>query len=131
MARILIVEDDMVTRQLLTFQLKSSRHDIHMAPDGSVALSMLGDEHFDLVITDLNMPGLSGVALMEHARSKYNLRTLPFIMMTASIGFGEVMPAIADEVSAVLEKPVLVQDLLAAVEGALFKPHWLPPKHFH
>ena len=131
MAKILIVDDDAVTRHMLNFQLRGGSHDIHTAPSGSVALAMLGLERYDLVITDLNMPGLSGIALMEQARQHYGFTKLPFIVLTAAIGFGESMPAIAGEVAAILEKPVGVQDLLGAVDAALLRREWLPASKLH
>jgi two-component system chemotaxis response regulator CheY len=131
MARILLVDDDAVTRQLLNFQLQGGNHDIHSAPSGSVALSMLGLATYDLVITDLNMPGLNGIALMEQARRQSGFSHLPFIMLTAAIGFSETMPAIAGEVAAILEKPVGVQDLLAAVDAALLRRGWLRATKVH
>ncbi len=131
MARILLVDNDSVTRQLLDFQLRTSTHEIHSVPSAVIALSMLGFEHFDLVITDLYMPNLSGVALIERTRELHGHPHLPFILLTAETGFSKMMPAVAGDVAAILEKPVGVQALLSAVDAALLGRAWLPARKLH
>jgi DNA-binding response OmpR family regulator len=58
--RILIVEDDPNIRQLLKDLLKTDNHDVSVAADGESALKFLQSDRFDLLITDLGLPGISG-----------------------------------------------------------------------
>ena len=58
MAAILVVDDSTTMRQMVAFTLTSAGHDVTEAPDGNKALATAKQKKFDLVITDVNMPGM-------------------------------------------------------------------------
>ena len=66
--KVLTVDDSKTMRQMVTFTLKNAGFDIIEAEDGQHALSVLGDEKVDLVITDLNMPNMDGFELINELR---------------------------------------------------------------
>lgn len=66
--RILVVDDEATVRELLCVQLGEHGHEVHTARDGYEALRCLGRQHYDAVVSDLQMPGLDGLALSELAR---------------------------------------------------------------
>jgi DNA-binding NtrC family response regulator len=68
MSRILVVDDEEGIREFLSDVLEGAGHDVSAASDGESALSALGRLGFDLMITDLKMPGMSGLTLFERAR---------------------------------------------------------------
>jgi DNA-binding NtrC family response regulator len=70
MAQILVVDDDRVIRDTFD-ELFSEVYECHTAETAEQALSMLEAEAYDVVITDISMPGLSGLELLGHVRQRY------------------------------------------------------------
>lgn len=84
MANILIVEDNYLTYQLLFYFLRRKNHVIHQASNGMEALSQLKENKIDLVITDISMPEMDGLTLLDEIRADDHLRKVPVIVLTAS-----------------------------------------------
>ena len=84
MAHILIVEDNYLTFQLLYYFLRRKNHTIYQANNGMEALSLLKEMKIDLVITDINMPEMDGITLLDHIRSNDRLKKVPVIVLTAN-----------------------------------------------
>jgi CheY-like chemotaxis protein len=70
MANVLLIDDDSVSRELLTLLLSAAGHRITSAPDGAAALVILHSAAFDAILTDLRMPGLAGAALAAQLRTR-------------------------------------------------------------
>ena len=70
MSRILVVDDDETIRDTL-YELLSEEHDCQTAQTAEQALARLEVDSYDLVLTDISMPGLSGLELLGHVRQKY------------------------------------------------------------
>lgn len=68
MAKILAVDDSEPMRQLVDQTLKSGGHEVMLAEDGEGGLKAFGQDKFDLVITDINMPVMNGFALVQEIR---------------------------------------------------------------
>src|SRR5579863_7151527 len=86
---ILIVEDEPKMRRLLELQLAEEGFCARTAADAEAGLKLLGDEPFDVVVTDFKLPGMSGLEFL-HAVKRFNA-DLPVVMMTA---FGTVESAV-------------------------------------
>lgn len=84
MARILIVDDTPHIHRLLTLMLQRINHTTITADSGSKALEQLEKTPVDLIITDLNMPEMSGFTLLEKVRAKEKFKNLPIIMLSAT-----------------------------------------------
>ncbi|MDQ3421703.1 MAG: response regulator, partial [Acidobacteriota bacterium] len=80
-ARVLVVDDEPSMRQMLSFALRREGYDVTTADDGRTALEALRDGRFDLVVTDVRMPEVSGVDLLREAKRLDP--ALSIIMMTA------------------------------------------------
>ncbi len=78
----LIVDDSATIRQMLAFTLREAGFDVTEASDGQDALAQLGGARVDLVITDLNMPRMDGIALIRELRSRPASRQTPVLMLT-------------------------------------------------
>lgn len=88
--KILIVDDDDVCRELLKESIQEELGvDVTLAPNGLKALEMLHSNPFDILITDLNMPGMDGLKLVSHARQIY-----PHILSIIVTGYGSMETAI-------------------------------------
>ena len=80
--RILLVDDSLVTREMERRLLEDAGFDVTAASDAEEALSSLGEESFDCVVTDIEMPGMDGFELTEHLRSIEHLEQLPIIVVS-------------------------------------------------
>ncbi len=87
--RVLLVEDDQSLREALADTLMLGGYDYVQAPDAETALKLLRQENVSMVISDVNMPGMDGHALLRHLRSDYP--HLPVLLMTA---YGTVQQAL-------------------------------------
>lgn len=116
--RILVVDDENGPRQALRMLLKEE-HDVYIAPDVPVAQQILSDHEIDMVITDLRMPKLSGVHLLQWSKTLF-----PEIEVIILTGYGELDTAInAVEYGALayVEKPFDADEILRHIEVGLEK----------
>jgi len=115
--RLLVVEDRESLRRMLETALRGEGYEVVAAGDAEAALPLLARERFDLVLTDLKLPGASGLDVVAACRRAD--ATVPVVVMTA---FGTVATAVqAMKLGAAdfLEKPVELDDLFALVGGIL------------
>ncbi len=85
-ARVLIVDDSLSIRKFLTGLLTKQNYEVEVARNGQSAIELLSQNEFDAVITDLEMPQLSGYDLIEHIRSDKRWDNLPVIVLTGRAG---------------------------------------------
>ncbi|MBW1798936.1 MAG: sigma-54-dependent Fis family transcriptional regulator [Deltaproteobacteria bacterium] len=117
MARILVIDDDPVILNVIADILKTNDHEISTAPDGKSGIKELDSDNYDLVITDLMMPGVGGMDVLEHAL--INSPKTMFIILT---GYGTIrgsVEAIKKGAFDYITKPVTASELLVVVEKAL------------
>ena len=115
--RILVVDDEATIRDMLTKTLALADYDVDTAPDGSAALERLRLSSYDLLITDLKMPGLDGLSVIREAR---RLRAdLPVIIITGFSTEASAIEAIDLGVSGYLTKPFRVTKVLSVAAKAL------------
>ena len=82
MANILTVDDTATMRQMISFTLSSVGHQVAQAGDGQEALTLARGQRFDLVIADVNMPNMDGIALVRALRAMPDFRFTPILMLT-------------------------------------------------
>ncbi len=114
---ILVCDDDNTVRLALTEILLLSGYAVHPASDGEEALDILRTRKVDLVITDLMMPGMSGVELVEQAAQVYP--HLPFIVLSAYGTTERARESLQRGAVDFLTKPVSHSELIIAVERNL------------
>ena len=115
--RILFVDDDRAGREVALFNLRKAGHKVTAASDGQEGLSLFSPEKFDLVVTDVKMPGISGVDLLRRIRSL--APDVPVLVITA---FGNVETAVEAMKAGAYDfigKPFHRDQLLLSVEKAL------------
>ena len=115
--RVLVVDDEASIRDLLSKTLALAEYDVDLAPDGRAALDRLRMIPYDLLITDLKMPGVDGLTVIREAR---RLKTdLPVIIITGFSNEASAIEAVNLGVSGYLTKPFRVPRVLAAAAKAL------------
>ena len=115
--RILVVDDEAAIRDLLSKTLALAEYDVDLAPDGRHALERLRIIPYDLVITDLKMPGIDGLTVIREAR---RLKAdIPVIIITGFSTEASAIEAVNLGVSGYLTKPFRVPRVLAAAAKAL------------
>ncbi|MBK6427298.1 MAG: sigma-54-dependent Fis family transcriptional regulator [Blastocatellia bacterium] len=117
MADILLVEDKDSLRQMLRLTLETAGHTVEATGDPSEAIRRLERARFRLVLTDLRMPGASGLDVLRAARGADAL--LPVVVMTAYGSIDEAVQAMKDGAYDFLQKPVDSRHLMLIVERAL------------
>ena len=115
--KILVVDDQQtmrgLARQCLT---RLGVHDVSLAASGDAALDVMAEQKFDAVISDLNMPGLSGVELARKVKAHPALRNTPFFLATSEAYRDEADDQTVDRFVA---KPFSVADIRTALEAHL------------
>jgi len=110
--RILIVDDQSTMRNLIKGMLgKMGFSELDEAEDGDVALNKLKQERYDLVISDLHMPRMSGLDLLKETRSIQNIQDTPILMVTTESSKSAVLEAIKWRVNGYIVKPFTPETL--------------------
>jgi excisionase family DNA binding protein len=116
-ARVLVVDDEEGIRELLSKTLSLAEYEVDLAPDGGHALERMRLNPYDLLITDLRMPGVDGLTVIREAR---RLKAdIPVIIVTGYSSEASAIEAINLGVQGYLTKPFRVPRVLAAAARAL------------
>jgi signal transduction histidine kinase/ActR/RegA family two-component response regulator len=122
--RVLLVDDEALVRESLAAELAERGWRVEQAADGAAALLLLdvAPRRFDLLVTDLAMPGMNGLALLRAVRQR--LPGLPAVLLTGLVGDGAaaqaaLAEAMRDGPFALLRKPLDARDLAARAEALI------------
>ena len=117
MARILIAEDDMAVQNFVARALTHRGHEVAAVSDGIQALETLDKKTFDLLITDIVMPGLDGIGLaLKVARS---FPALPVLLMSGYSAERQRAHNLDELICKVVPKPFTLKEICDAAETAL------------
>ena len=104
--KVLVVDDFATMRRIVKGVLKQlGFNNIIEAEDGSLALEQLKKEHIGLIVSDWNMPNMTGLDLLKAVRGDADLKNIPFIMVTAEGQKENVVEAVKAGVSNYIVKP--------------------------
>ena len=116
----LVVEDSPVMRQLLVFALgRVGRISVTEAADGVAALRKLTDAHFDLIVTDINMPIMDGLKLVKRIRADESYQAVPILVITTESSAEDRQRAMALGANAYITKPIQAPQVIAKVKELL------------
>ncbi|HEY0423715.1 MAG TPA: PAS domain S-box protein, partial [Rhodopila sp.] len=119
-AYVLLVDDDAIVREILTLSLEDAGYAVHPTDSGATALSWLAaDEPVDIIVTDLTMPGMDGLALIRAAQKQRP--NLPAVLVTGYAGDGAAL-AVGGAISGqftLLRKPVSSTQLVDRINALL------------
>lgn len=126
---VLVVEDNEFNRRLLGDILMSWDQQVVLAKDGSQALQFMEQQHFDLVLLDIRMPGIDGIEVSRRIRQREtegSLTAVPIIAITADVDVTTRTHCLAAGINAVLAKPVISDQLATTIaehcEGTMTAP---------
>jgi DNA-binding response OmpR family regulator len=117
--RILIIEDDAVTRQILDVRLKASGYDTFLAYDGIMALQVAQKTKPDLILLDLGLPGGDGFNVMQRFRQLGQFSSVPIIVFSARDSAHLEERSLREGAAAFFSKPLNMEALLASIRSRL------------
>ena len=136
MQRILVVDDDRTTRELIRLQLKAGGYAVEVASDGAAALRRIRARKFDLILLDVWMPGMDGLEMLAQLRAEPSHPKA--VVMTADGTSDTLLRAVREHAYRYITKPVepaelitLVREVLAAkpevrpIEVISARPEWV------
>ena len=119
---ILLVDDSQTLRRIAAKVLRDLGYRrVYQASDGKEALEHLRARRIDLVISDWNMPGATGLDLLKAVRGDAGLKSLPFIMLTAEGQKENILAAIRADVTQYVTKPFTAEVLARKIGRAMAK----------
>lgn len=120
--KVLVVDDMSTMRRILKNVLKQIGYtDLHEAEDGAVGLKKLREGGFGLVVSDWNMPVMSGIELLRAIRADSDIKHLPVLMVTAEAEKDNIIEAVQAGVSNYVVKPFTADALLEKLQKIFAK----------
>jgi len=116
MANILAVDDTAPFRQMVAIMLKSAGHEVTEAADGRAALDIARTQEFELVLSDLDMPHMDGLALTRELRSLPNYKSTPILMLSSESGVDKIRDGKAAGANEWIVKPFKMAKFLAIIK---------------
>ncbi|MGQ0702154.1 MAG: response regulator transcription factor [Gemmatimonadales bacterium] len=123
--KILVVEDDRTVGQYVRRGLEEAQYHADLVPDGLEALRLASGGHYDLVILDLRLPGMTGLEVLRTLRDRGN--ATPILILTAQEAVGQKVEALRAGADDYVTKPFSFEEVLARVEALARRPKQLSP----
>ncbi len=116
---LLVVDDNEMNRDMLSRRLARRGHTVHVAEDGHLALAMIEQTRYDVILLDITMPGIDGIETLSRLRKKFPPTDLPVIMATAKDQTDDVVNALRAGANDYVTKPLDFPIVLARVQTQL------------
>jgi two-component system, cell cycle response regulator DivK len=118
-ARILLIEDNEQNRYLVTFLLEQRCHEVVPAASGPLGLELATKVSPDLIILDIQLPGMDGYAVARALKSDPRLKSIPIVAVTSYAMVGDREKCLAVGAEGYIEKPINPESFVAEVERFL------------
>jgi|WetSurMetagenome_2_1015567.scaffolds.fasta_scaffold00020_55 DNA-binding NtrC family response regulator len=115
--KVLIVDDDMYVRNIVKEMLSLMDHSCHLASDGAEALSKTGEEHYDAVITDVQMPRMDGITLTRELHKRNP--SLPVMVMTGFTDMEIDNDQISNSKGIIISKPFTAAEFFSSFNAMM------------
>jgi two-component system cell cycle response regulator DivK len=119
MARVLVIEDNVSNMELATFLLESAGHTVLPATDAEAGLATAAAEHPDLVLMDIQLPGMDGLQATALLKASAETSSIPVVALTALAMKGDAERIHAAGCDGYIAKPMAYTEFLATVERFL------------
>ncbi len=117
--KILIIDDSAVFRKIVVVHLKSANYDLVEAVDGVDALEKLSKNSVDLIVCDMNMPNMDGIAFIKKVKEDPDHKFTPIIMLTTESQEQKKIEGLAAGARVWLTKPFNPEELLTTIKKLL------------
>jgi two-component system OmpR family response regulator len=118
---IVFCEDDPIIQKLIRIATRALPHVVHVVADGESGLAIIERERPSAVFTDVSMPRLDGMQLLDIMKMRADLADIPVVLMTASVQRGEIEEGLRRGATDVLAKPFGPAELRTKLEEILAK----------
>jgi len=119
--KVLVVDDSAVMRQIIKKNLKElGFSDLTEAEDGAAGLKKAGEAAFDLIVSDWNMPNMTGLEFLKAVRTDAGLKGVAFIMVTSEADKEKIMEAVQAGVNQYIVKPFNAVQLEEKIKAIKF-----------
>ena len=122
MAKVLVVEDNPTNMTLAVFLLQSAGHTVLSANDAEAGLTLARDEQPNLILMDIQLPGMDGLEAIALLKGDEATRTIPVIALTALAMKGDEERIRAAGCDGYIAKPMRYQEFLATIASQLSRP---------
>ena len=119
MARVLVIEDNAANLKLATFLLESAGHTVISAPDAELGLALARDEQPNLILMDIQLPGMDGLEATALLKRDARTRDIPVIALTALAMKGDEERIRAAGCDGYIAKPLAYKNFLATITSHL------------
>ena len=117
---VMIVDDEFLTRNMLSIMLTQVGHDVTEAEDGLEALELLKQSRPDVILMDLMMPNCDGLSATKAIRKDDNMHDLPIIFLSAKSDGATIQAGLDAGANRFLTKPVSYDELVENIQEVLF-----------
>ncbi len=117
--RIMVIDDEKIVGDMAKMSLEQEGYEVETFLNAEPALSRLGEERFDVVVTDLKMKGIDGMEVLRTVKRRHPGTKV--IMITAFANLDAAIEALRGDVHDFFPKPVKIKELKASIERALGK----------
>jgi DNA-binding response OmpR family regulator len=118
--KVMIVDDDLVLRQMYGERLKAEHYEIIEAGSGQEALDILKDKHPDIILLDVMMPKMNGIDVLKTIRADENTKDIPVIILTALLQQIDQIKSLLNEKDSYLTKSTtLPAEVVKKVQAVL------------
>lgn len=119
MAKVLVVDDDEVTRSVIDRVLKFEGYDVSTAADGQAALDAVADSPPDLIVLDVVMPGIDGIEVCRRLKADAATEPIPVLMLSGVTDRDSRLRGVSAGANDYLSKPIDREDFVLRVRNAL------------
>ena len=113
---VLVVDDDVMNLRMIEMTLKRKEYEVIKADSGQAALAFLQEKAVDLILLDVEMPGMSGIETLDEIRSRQGLSQVPVLFLSASEDMEAAVENGEYAVQGFINKPILPQKLYERIE---------------
>lgn len=121
MASVLVVEDNLMNMELVAYLLKSNGMEVTQAFDGLEALEALNKSIFDLILLDIQLPGMDGMEILKRLKENPNLKHISVVALTAHAMQGDEDKFIDAGCIGYISKPIDVSSFIGTVRSFINK----------
>lgn len=114
--KILLIEDNEQNRYLISYLLERSGHVVETATSGPVGIEMAGRVQPEMILLDIQLPGMDGYAVARALRTDERLRRIPIVAVTSYAMVGDREKALAAGCDGYIEKPIDPQTFVSEIE---------------